>query len=267
MPVDSSALRRDRSATVAKMARAPDTEGPIATLSPSVRQRLAAGAVHLLTTSGGVWAVVAIDAIVDERWRTAFIFMSLGLFIDAVDGTLARRARVAQVFPGFDGALLDNLVDFLSYVIVPSVLLYHHDLLPPGFALLAITAICMSSGYQFCQRDAKTGDHYFTGFPSYWNILAFYLFFLELDPWSNLAWVLACSLAVFVPIKYIYPSRTRRHRKLTLFLGAAWALLVIVTILRYPDSKQMAAWSLLYLGYYFGMSLWHLRPVPAIADP
>lgn len=226
-------------------------------LDPTLSRRALAAGVHLFTASGAIWAVLAIDAIVDTRWQAAFFWMALSLAIDTLDGSLARLARVADVFPSFDGTLLDNLVDFLSYVFVPAVFVYRADLLPPGWALIGVVIVCLSSAYQFSQGNAKTSDHYFTGFPSYWNIVVFYLFFLDWSPWLNLGILALLGIAVFVPIQYIYPSRTRRNRGLTIVATALWGLLVVLAILQYPDSKAPVLMSMVYLPFYVGLSLYH----------
>ena len=226
-------------------------------LAPTLSRKALAAGVHLVTASGAIWSVLAIDAIVDARWQAAFFWMGLSLIIDMLDGSLARLARVDEVFPSFDGALLDNLVDFLSYVLVPAVFIYRVDLLPPGLALIGVVIVCLSSAYQFSQGNAKTPDHYFTGFPSYWNVAVFYLFFLDWSPWLNLGVLALLGIAAFVPIQYIYPSRTRRHRGVMLVATAVWGLLVALAVLQYPDSRTPVLMSMTYLPFYVGLSLYH----------
>ena len=131
--------------------------------------------------------------------------MGVALFVDGFDGTLARRVRIKETLPNFDGALLDNLVDYFTYAIVPAYFLYQANLLPADFRLLAVAAMLLASAYQFCQADAKTDDHYFKGFPDYWNILVLYMFLLNSNPQINLAIMLLCVILVFVPIHYFIP--------------------------------------------------------------
>jgi phosphatidylcholine synthase len=164
--------------------------------------------------------------------------------------------RVKSVLPGFDGALLDNMLDFLNYVFVPAFFLTQSDLLPPSVSLLSAVLICLASSYQFCQSDAKTDDHYFKGFPSYWNILVFYLFVLGLDPWANFAVVLVLVVLVFVPIKYIYPSRTTFFPRLNLAATGLWAIATAAMLITFPNQPAWLVWvSLLFALYYMGMSL------------
>ncbi|HEY0724091.1 MAG TPA: CDP-alcohol phosphatidyltransferase family protein, partial [Pyrinomonadaceae bacterium] len=132
--------------------------------------------VHCYTAIGAVVGLYTILAIDKSNFRLAFLLMAVTVIIDATDGALARAARVKAIIPWFDGALLDNLVDFLNYVIVPCLFLLRANLLPAQDALWLAALPIMSSAYGFCQRDAKTADHFFLGFPSYWNIVFFYLF-------------------------------------------------------------------------------------------
>jgi phosphatidylcholine synthase len=233
----------------------PTTDLP--TWSPNRREKLLAWSAHLFTASGVLWGLLAILAIINQQWILAFAWMSVAILVDSVDGLLARRLRVKEAIPEFDGALLDNIVDYLNYTFVPAFFLIWSDFLPPQTGLLAASAILFSSAYQFCQSDAKTADHYFKGFPSYWNIMVYYMFILNLNAWINLAVVLLLALFVFVPIKYIYPSRTRLYQGLTLSLAAVWGVGNVMILLTYPDHAAWLVWlSLAFALYYTGMSLY-----------
>src|SRR3712207_4302613 len=146
------------------------------------------------------------------------------LLIDSTDGLLARRFRVKELLPSFDGGLLDNIVDYLTYVLAPILLLWTIGYLPSGALGVVLAALpLLASSYQFCRVDAKTGDdaetdHFFLGFPSYWNVVAFYVIVFDLGAGAVSVILLLCSLLVFVPIRYVYPSRTMALRKLTLTL-------------------------------------------------
>jgi phosphatidylcholine synthase len=214
-----------------------------------------AWSVHLFTAMGAVFGLLAMLAVARGDWRGALLWLAGAVAIDAADGGLARWAHVEAVLPEFDGALLDNVVDYLNYAVVPAFLLVQAGLLPPGWGLLGAAGIVLASGYQFCRTDAKTDDHFFTGFPSYWNIVALYLLLLETDPWVGLALVAGFCVLVFLPFHYLYPSRTRPFRAVTLGLGAAWAGMCLVALLTYPAHSRTLVWiSLLYVLYYFVMS-------------
>jgi phosphatidylcholine synthase len=139
----------------------------------------------------------------------------MAVIIDAVDGTFARLVDVKAVLPNFDGTLLDNLVDYANYVIVPAWIIHRAHLVPDGISLCIASSICLASCYQFCQNNAKTSDHFFRGFPSYWNVVSLYLLALGLSPLLNLAIVVTLIFMVFVPVKYIYVTRTREYRAIT----------------------------------------------------
>jgi phosphatidylcholine synthase len=221
-----------------------------------------AWSVHLFTASGAVWGFLALLAIIQGRWQLALGWMALAAVVDSVDGMLARRYRVKDVLPLFDGALLDNMVDYFTYTIVPALLLYQADLLPPNWSIFGIAVMVLASSYQFAQGDAKSdGDnHFFKGFPSYWNVLVFYLLMLEWGIWANLGLVLFFSVMVFVPIKYIYQSRTTHFRKLTLGLSALWGVASLIILITFPNhSKVLLYGSMLYIVYYAVLSIYLMR--------
>jgi len=169
---------------------------------------LVAWAVHIFTASAGFIGILTLAKIYQHEYVHALWLMGLTVVIDAVDGSLARLVRVKAILPHFDGTLLDNIVDYLNYVITPCVFLYvKPDMLPEDWSLLIIFAICITSAYQFCQADAKTPDHFFKGFPCYWNIVLFYMFIFNSGMWTNFTILLLLSILIFVPVKYVYPSR------------------------------------------------------------
>jgi phosphatidylcholine synthase len=226
------------------------------TRAASPARLVAAWAVHLLTASSAPAGVLAVLASERGDARTAFLWMAYTIAIDAIDGTLARAVGVKQVLPFFDGTRLDDLVDYFTYVLVPALFLLHARLLPPGAALPVVGAMVLSSAYGFCRTDAKTPDHYFTGFPSYWNIVAFYLYALGWSPTTNAVLVTAFAVGVFVPIRYVYPSRTTTLRALTVTLGIVWGMIVLTLLVRLPAvSHTLVVASLAFPAYYAGLSL------------
>jgi phosphatidylcholine synthase len=222
----------------------------------STPRKIAAAAVHGLTASGAVWGLLAIEAIANGRIKTALCWMALALAIDSGDGLLARLADVRRVLPQVDGALLDNLVDYLNYAVVPALLIASTDLLPAGWSAIAGAGIVLAAVFQFAHVEAKSDDHFFRGFPSYWNILALYLLLLGWDPWVNLAVVALLAVLSFVPLYWVYPTRTPRLRVPTLVLAALWAAILLVQLARFPDQSRWPTYvSLLFVVYYAGSSL------------
>ncbi len=221
------------------------------------RPLVMAWGVHLFTATGALWGLLAIMATVQHQWQAAFFWLSLAALVDSLDGTLARRFKVKGLLPGFDGALLDNIIDYQTYVIVPAIFLYEANLLPAATTIAGVAMVVLASAFQFCQSDAKTDDHTFKGFPSYWNVVVFYLFMFDANPWTNFWVITTLTILVFVPIKYLYPSRMIRYQKITLALTGVWALLCLIVWLQYPAFQPWMLWaSTLYIVYYVGLSLY-----------
>jgi phosphatidylcholine synthase len=214
-----------------------------------------AWSVHLFTACGAVAGAAALLAVAHREWRAAILWMLVGLFVDAVDGMMARRVGVERLTPDFDGRRLDDMVDFLNYVIVPAVFLAATGLLPhPAWAALPILA----SAYGFGQVDAKTDDDFFLGFPSYWNVLAIYAFLLEVPPPACTLGVVGLSVLVFVPLKYIYPSKLQVLRRPTLFL-AAFCIFTIAWAVLDPETGRrlrLVEVSLVFPVWYVALSFW-----------
>ena len=226
-------------------------------------RRLAGWLIHAFTASGAFLGLLSLLAIYQHRYLAAFWLMIGTILIDAVDGFFARLVKIKQVVPEINGELLDNFVDFFNYTMVPCFFLLVTDLLPPQWCLLSVLVITFSSCYQFAQVDAKTQDHFFKGFPSYWNIVVFYLFFWEMSPWTNMSILLALSVLSFVPIKYVYPSRLEylSHsgslRFSMLLATILWGLTVAGLLWIYPNTNHtLVMVSMSYLILYVGLSLY-----------
>ncbi len=222
--------------------------------------------VHLYTASGAVVALFAVDMIARNDFRDAFFLMAVAIVIDSTDGPFARALKVRERIPIFDGATLDNIVDYLNYVAVPVFLIRHANLLLAGDLGLALDAfVLIASAYGFCRFDAKTEDGYFRGFPSYWNLVALYLYCLHWPPCLNTFVVFVLAMMVFLPTKYIYPNRTIPLRSLTLTLATIWGLITIVMLFQLPRPNPVWLYiSLTFIVYYFIMSF-ALQAAPLLA--
>ncbi len=221
------------------------------------RSLILAWLVHLYTALGTVVAFFSLLCIEQTNFREAFYLMALAVVIDATDGMLARAARVKELIPWFDGELLDEIVDYFNYVIVPSLFLVRANILPPQDSLWLAALPLLASAYGFCQREAKTADYFFLGFPSYWNVVAFYLYVLQTPLWVNAFVIIALSILVFVPLKYIYPSRSPRFRSQINVLGALWGAAILCLIYQLPNPSRVLLFaSLLFPAYYTALSLW-----------
>ena len=233
---------------------------PAANESPpphkSVLGRMLAWLVHLYTATGVLAALFGTLAVIDGRYRDSFLWMIAATLVDASDGVFARLARVKEVLPGFDGARLDDIVDYLTFVFLPVLLLYYAGDLPAGWGGAVASVVLLSSAYGFGATDAKTSDHFFTGFPSYWNIVSLYLHVAGLAPVVNAVILLGLSVLVFVRIGYVYPSRTPVLRGVTILGGLAWGALLVVIVMALPETRtDLLAVSLIYPAYYVVLSL------------
>lgn len=184
----------------------------------------------------------------------AIVWIIVAMFVDGFDGMLARWFHVSEYARKVDGGLMDNIIDYLNYVVVAALILIKApNLMPEGWELAAALSILLTSAYQFTQVDAKTDEqsYFFKGFPSVWNFLVLYMMVLGLNPWINLAVLIVCNILVFIPIKYIYPTRNTRLRRLTLGLTYVYGALGVWGLLQYPNVPQWVVWvSFVYVLYY-----------------
>jgi phosphatidylcholine synthase len=216
---------------------------------------IAAWLVHVYTASGIVLAFLAARAFIEFDYRTGFFWLWVQVLVDATDGLLARKLRVRERIPWFDGAKLDDVTDYLTYAFVPALFVWRGALVPNAWVLPVVAAMLLSSAYGFNRTDAKTSDHFFTGFPSYWNVVTFYLLVARWPSQVNAAILAICAVLVFVPIRYVYPSRTPAWTLVTNVAGAIWAGLLLLMIWQYPAVSDLAfRVSLAYPAYYFLMS-------------
>ncbi|MCC6153446.1 MAG: hypothetical protein IT367_06785 [Candidatus Hydrogenedentes bacterium] len=227
------------------------------TIPAKLHQIVAAWFVHVLTASTAVIGLFALREIEHKHWAPFFGLLALTTLIDSFDGALARYFRVKERVPNIDGALLDNIVDYFTYALVPAAFVYESGYFAPLGAIAGASMIALSSAYQFSQIDAKTEDHCFKGWPSYWNIVALYIVLLDLSPEANFRIILFFTVLVFVPVKYVYPSRTTHYRKLNILLALLWGCSMSVLIVQIENPSRWLLWlSLIYVTYYMLMSFW-----------
>jgi phosphatidylcholine synthase len=221
------------------------------TPSRSRRQRVLAWCVHLFTASGALLGTLALVATARGELAAAGLLMLVAIFVDSVDGSMARRVRVSEVVPQIDGRRLDDIVDYLNYVIVPVVFMVWIGALPAW----ASAAPVLASAYGFSQQDAKTDDDFFLGWPSYWNVVALYAWKLEMQPVTATACVLFFSAAIFVPLKYVYPSKLRAFRAVTVAGAGCWMIALALAV-AWPGAERLrlAELSLLFIVWYVLLS-------------
>lgn len=201
------------------------------------RARRAAGwAVHAFTASGAVIGLLAIIAITRGDARAALLWLGVALAVDALDGPIARWLRVRDTLPKVDGAVLDLVVDYLNYVVVPAAFLYWFDLVPEGWGLVAAGYVLLTSSYCFANAEMKTEDNYFVGFPAIWNVVVLYFWLLDIPPLVNAGIIVVLGILTFVPVKFVHPIRVREGRYLTWLSLFVWALCAAALLLVAPAS-------------------------------
>lgn len=218
--------------------------------------RLGVAAVHLLTASGAVLALLALRAVHQGDWQIMFAWLGAALIVDAIDGPLARRVRAKTVLPRFSGARLDLIVDYLTYVAVPAFALTEAPLLPEDARLPAGAAILLSSLFHVADRNSKTEEGYFVGFPAIWNVVLLYLFALGLSPFVSLAIVAIFVLFTFVPILAVHPFRVARLRLLSGLAAAVWVGAAAMAVANpFPSPLWVQVLLIVTAAYFTGVGL------------
>jgi phosphatidylcholine synthase len=207
--------------------------------------------VHVLTAAGAALALLALLAAVRSAWDAMFICLGIALIVDGIDGTIARGLKVAETLPRWSGDVLDLVVDFVTYVFVPAYAIAAGGLLPAGFGAPAGIVIVMTGAIYFADRRMKTADNYFRGFPTLWNVVAFYLFVLQLPPWLAAAVVAMLAVLTFVPFKFLHPFRVARLRVASMVAVVVWSLLASYTLARSLAPGPWVTGALVALAAYF----------------
>jgi phosphatidylcholine synthase len=180
-----------------------------------------------------------------------FVWLGLATIIDGVDGTLARRLRVAELLPRWSGEVLDFVVDFATYVFVPAYALAAGGLLPGAVAIPLGVVVVVTGALYFADRRMKTADSYFRGFPALWNVVAFYVFVLKPAPWLGAIVIVVLAAATFAPVHFIHPIRVKRWRALNLAALVLWALLALWALAQNLDPPAPVAAALAVIAIYF----------------
>ncbi len=207
-------------------------------------------AVHLFTATGAVFAMLAMLAAVDSEWSLMFLWLVVAFFVDGVDGPLARKYDVETNAPIFDGVLLDLIIDYLTYVFIPAFALYESGLMDGWSGWVAIIVITFASAMYFCDTRMKTLDYSFKGFPGCWNMLVLVLFALEPHWTVSLILVLILTAAMFLPIKFVHPTRTERWKVVTLPMAMGWVIFAGWAAWVDFDPQSWAHWGLIVTSVY-----------------
>jgi phosphatidylcholine synthase len=242
-------------------------------IKPNIDRELKKGiawSVHAFTTSGIVLGFLALVAVLKGDATAAFMWLGLALFVDGVDGSLARKARVREYTPNFDGASLDLVIDFFNYVAVPALMIYWFNMVPVPYlfdtstwSLIAGALVMAVSCYTFANVGMKSFDYYFVGFPALWNVVVLYFYLFNTGWLINLITVAALSVLTFIPVKFVHPLRVMHWREITVPITVLWAAMALSLIIsgRNPDyadviyKVQLVVFGLTSL-YFAWISLW-----------
>lgn len=224
-----------------------------------LRKTTIAWLIHCYTASGAVVGMLALIAAAKEDIQLSFYLLLLAGFIDGTDGLLARRYKVSEILPKFSGAYMDNAVDVLTYIFVPIFIMAWMDLLPSVYWIAVPTFAAM---YAYGQVEMKTDDHYFLGFPSYWNVVALYMWWIKPGPVGALLLICVPALLTFIPTRYLYPSRNTYLWKTTWAFGFVWFILCLYLLAQPEPDHNLVVLSSFYPLYYMLASFyveWKLR--------
>jgi phosphatidylcholine synthase len=229
------------------------------------KRKLAAWSVHLYTASGGVIGMFALFAAAQGQVRLAFFLLLITMAVDSTDGILARKARVSFVLPNFSGAMIDNVIDVLTYVWVPVFIMGSQNLLP---SLIWTAVPVIAALYAYGQVNMKTEDSFFLGFPSYWNMVALYMYWLRPEPFWAVVMVIVPGVLTFIPTRYLYPSKNPSFGKTSWALGAVWGVLLLYMLFQETPDVRLVWLSLFYPFFYVIASFyvdWQMRRAKAFS--
>ena len=201
------------------------------------KDKIAAWAVHGFTASGAVLGFLAIISIFNNDQTSSFLWLGLALLVDGLDGTIARKIGVINKAPNIDGSTLDNLIDYLNYVIIPSLMIYWFQMVPNGWEIIISAGIFAVSLYTFANINMKTEDYYFSGFPALWNIVVLYFYILNTNQYINLIIIIFLSILTFIPIKFVHPLRVKKLRNVTIFCTIIWSATTLKLVTTFPETN------------------------------
>lgn len=186
--------------------------------------------VHLFTSLGVVFGFLALVATLNHDIKTAFLWLGVALIVDGVDGSLARKYDVKANMPYIDGAVLDNIIDYFTYVIVPAFMVMEFKMVSEEWVYFVVVTILITSCYTFSNTKLKTDDFYFRGFPAAWNLVVLYIYILDLSHVTSLIWILFCAVFTFIPVKTLHPFRVEKFRKINLVTTFFWIVSIAMLI-------------------------------------
>lgn len=206
--------------------------------------------VHLLTASGSFLAFLSLVAASEERWTAMFWWLGLALFVDGIDGPIARKLQVKDVLPNWSGDMLDNIIDYVTYVLIPAFALYQSGFMGEGLSFLSAALIVVSSAIYYADTGIKTKENFFKGFPVVWNMVVFTLFVIKPGEYISFAIVAISCILTFLPMNFLHPVRVVRLRSINLTIFLAWCLFGAISLLAQLTPPQFVVWGIGATGAY-----------------
>jgi phosphatidylcholine synthase len=233
----------------------PVTKKPLSKRIPKPKKKVTwpqarAFSVHLLTASGSFLAFVSLVAASEERWTAMFWWLGLALFVDGIDGPIARKLQVKEILPTWSGELLDNIIDYLTYVLIPAFALYQRGFMGEGLSFLSAAIIVVSSAVYYADTGMKTKENFFKGFPVVWNMIVFTLFVIQPGQWVSFAVVVISGILTFVPVNFLHPVRVVRMREINLVVFLAWCGFGAIALMQTMEAALLVKIGIAVTGIY-----------------
>lgn len=206
--------------------------------------------VHLLTASGSFLAFLSLVAASEQRWTAMFWWLGLALFVDGIDGPIARKLEVKDVLPTWSGELLDNIIDYVTYVLIPAFALYQRGFMGDGLSFLSAALIVVSSAIYYADTGMKTKENFFKGFPVVWNMIVFTLFVIQPGELASFAVVVIAAIMTFVPISFLHPVRVARLREINLAIFLAWCAFGVIALAQAMEASEFVKIGIAVTGIY-----------------
>jgi phosphatidylcholine synthase len=206
--------------------------------------------VHLLTASGSFLAFLSLVAASEQRWTAMFWWLGLALFVDGIDGPIARKLHVKEILPTWSGDMLDNIIDYVTYVLIPAFALYQRGFMGEGLSFLSAAIIVVSSAVYYADTGMKTKENFFKGFPVVWNMIVFTLFVIEPGEWFSFAFVVVTGILTFVPVNFLHPVRVERLRSINLPIFLAWCAFGGIALIQQMQAHWIVKYGIAATGLY-----------------
>ena len=206
-----------------------------------IQRVIAAWAVHGLTMSGLVFACLAAVALVEGQIKLMWLWLGIAMIVDGVDGTCARKACVRQVIPWFDGSVLDNIIDYITWTFLPAVFMYLYlPFGPKWVAMLMAIVATVSSVFCYANDGEKSSDNYFVGFPAAWNIVAVTMYIIQSPAWANVVITLVLAVLTLVPLYFTHPMRVEKNRTSNIIVTVIWIVVTCFMVAVFPNIPMWA---------------------------